>query len=255
MSVLSDKTIKSLCVPFTHMLKDSRGNNVCKIAPPYTKDQQAAIDNFCDDSLKVSMYNLETAVPLTEEQKNEFVPMISPFLDSSVKVNEQGAKILSKGVSSYGYDVSLSDGELKVFTNLYSAEIDPSNMDPRCFVNPIIHTQPDTLRKFILLPPASYLLGYTEQTFNIPRDVLVVCVGKSTLARAGCIVNTTPIEPGFSGTVVIEIGNLTSLPMRIYLHEGISQFIFMQGDQPCEVSYADRAGKYQGQQGLVHAKV
>jgi dCTP deaminase len=255
MSVLSDKTIKTLCVPFTHMLKDSRGNDVCKIAPPYTKDQQAAIDNYCDESFKVSMYNLEIAVPLTEEQLAEFTPMISPFLDSSVKVNEHGSKILSKGVSSYGYDVSLSTHALKLFTNINAAEIDPKNMDERCFVSPEIKEDKATGCKYVLVPPNSYLLGFTEQTFNLPRDILVVCLGKSTMARAGCIVNVTPLEPEFKGTVVIELSNSTTLPMRVYLEEGISQFVFMKGDQDCSVSYADRDGKYQGQNGLQMAIV
>jgi dCTP deaminase len=255
MSVLSDKSIKSLCVPFTHMLRHPRGNDMYKIAPPYSPMEQRAINNLCLDTGRISDLNQETAIRLTEEELATFSPMITPFIDHSQKVNGQGAKILSKGLSSFGYDVSLSASELKLFTNINAAEIDPSNMDERCFVSPEIKLQEETGRKYVLVPPNSYLLGFTEQSFNIPRNILVVCLGKSTMARAGCIVNVTPIEPGFRGTVVIELSNSTTLPMRVYLEEGISQFVFMKGDQDCSVSYADRDGKYQGQNGLVHAKV
>jgi dCTP deaminase len=255
MSVLSDKTLKQLCVPPTHMYCNPRGFDEIKIAPPFTAAQQKAVDNLCHLEGRIENLNHETARRLTDKELAEFTPMIVPFVQFSQKTNEFGAKILSKGLSSFGYDVSLSASDLKLFTNINAAEIDPSDMDERCFVSPVIKEQPDTGRKYVLVPPNSYLLGFTEQTFNIPRNILVVCLGKSTMARAGCIVNVTPIEPGFKGTVVIELSNSTTLPMRVYLEEGISQFIFLKGDLDCGVSYADRDGKYQNQYGLVHAKV
>jgi dCTP deaminase len=255
MSVLSDKTLKQLCVPPTHMYRCPKGFDETKISPPFSVLQQKAIDNLCHVKGRIENLNHETARQLTAKELAEFAPMIVPFIPFSQKTNEQGAKILSKGLSSFGYDISLSTADLKLFTNINAAEIDPSDMDPRCFVSPAIKEQPDTGRKYVLVPPNSYLLGFTEQTFNIPRNVLVVCLGKSTMARAGCIVNVTPIEPGFIGEVVIEMANSTTLPMRVYLEEGISQFIFLKGDEDCEVSYADRDGKYQGQKGLQMAIV
>lgn len=255
MSVFSDSTLKSLSIPFTHMLRHHRGHVLYPIAPPYSEMENEAIGNIDSITGRIHDLNKETAIPLSDEEKSKFKPLIVPFIDHSQKVNVHGAKILSKGLSSFGYDVSLSASELKLFTNINAAEIDPSNMDERCFVSPEIKLQEETGRKYVLVPPNSYLLGFTEQSFNIPRNVIVVCVGKSTMARAGCIVNVTPIEPGFEGTVVIEMSNATTLPMRVYLEEGISQFLFLKGDKDCAVSYADRGGKYQGQQGLVHAKV
>lgn len=158
-------------------------------------------------------------------------------------------KIISMGTTSYGYDVSLTD-DVKIFTNTNALEIDPKRFDQeKCLVDAEIFTDADGAR-FVRIPPHSYMLGSTREYFRIPRDVMVVCVGKSTYARSGVIVNTTPIEPEFKGNVVIEIANTTPLPARIYLGEGIAQFMFFRGDQPCETSYGDRGGKYQFQRGV-----
>ena len=179
--------------------------------------------------------------------------MIFPYLDRAVKQEETGRRVLSYGVSSYGYDVRLAE-EFKIFSNVNAAVIDPKNFTSECLITAELRTD-DLGAKYVILPPNSYLLGHTLEEFNIPRDVMVICVGKSTYARAGVQVNVTPIEPGFQGTVVIEIANNTSLPVKIYANEGISQFLFFKGKFPCAVSYADRKGKYQGQQGLVTPRV
>lgn len=178
--------------------------------------------------------------------------MITPFHTKSIRYEDDGRKILSKGVSSFGYDVTLAE-EVKIFTNQNAVVIDPKQLDPGTLINAEIKTADDG-SKYVILPPNSYLLGRTNEYFKIPRDVMIICVGKSTYARAGNLCNTTPIEPGFHGHVVIELANATSLPMRVYLHEGIAQFLFFRG-QPCDVSYADRGGKYMGQTGLTLPRV
>lgn len=179
-------------------------------------------------------------------------PMITPFVPHQVRLNPEEpeigmsqTKIVSYGLSSYGYDVRLAD-EFKIFTNVNSSTVDPLVLDERAF-----H---DVKGPSVLIPPNSYLLGHTIETFDIPNDIQVVCLGKSTYARCGAIVNVTPIEPGFKGQVVIEISNATPLPVRIYANQGIAQFLFFKGDEPCLVSYADRGGKYQGQSGIQLAK-
>lgn len=160
-------------------------------------------------------------------------------------------KIISSGTTSYGYDVTLNETGLKLFSNQNSTEIDPKRFDAEnCLVDPIVYTDMLTGDRYVRIPPHSYLLGVTLEYFRIPRDILAICLGKSTYARAGILINTTPIEPGFEGNVVIEIANTTPLPARVYLNEGIAQFLFMRGDRPCEVSYGDRGGKYQGQTGV-----
>lgn len=174
--------------------------------------------------------------------------MITPFSDKCHRVDQEGRKIISWGLSSYGYDVRLA-GDIKIFTNLNSTCIDPHELDSQCYVDAPVRIDKKGY-EYVIMPPNSYLLGHTVETFDIPRDVMVVCVGKSTYARAGAIVNTTPIEPGFRGEVVIEISNATSLPLKIYINQGISQFMFFRGDKPCSVSYDDRKGKYQDQKGV-----
>lgn len=179
-------------------------------------------------------------------------PMLSPFSSISNKVNSEGKKLLSWGISSYGYDCRLSD-EVRIFSNLNGKTIDPKNLDEKTLIQGEIID--DETGRFVILPPNSYLLGCTIETFHMPKDVLSVCLGKSTLARAGVGINVTPIEPGFIGQVVIEISNLTSLPVKIYLGEGIAQFLFFRGNEKCAVSYADRNGKYQHQTGITLPKV
>ncbi len=167
--------------------------------------------------------------------------MIEPFVDSQVS-----AGVVSFGLSSYGYDIRVAD-EFKVFTNINSTVIDPKNFDPRSFV--------DIKSDVCIVPPNSFALARTIEYFRIPRDVLTVCLGKSTYARCGIIVNVTPFEPEWEGYVTLEISNTTPLPAKIYANEGLAQVLFFQSDEPCERSYADKKGKYQGQRGVTLPKI
>jgi dCTP deaminase len=162
--------------------------------------------------------------------------MIEPFVDDQVR---QG--VISYGVSSYGYDVRVGD-EFKVFTNVYNTLVDPKNFDSKSFV--------DITGDVCIIPPNSFALASTIEYFRIPRDVLTVCLGKSTYARCGIIVNVTPFEPEWEGHVTIEISNTTPLPAKIYANEGIAQVLFFQSDEPCARSYKDKKGKYQAQRGV-----
>lgn len=184
--------------------------------------------------------------------KIDWKPMIEPFERRQVR-EENGERVISYGNSSYGYDVRLSE-EFKLFTNINSAVIDPKRFDEKCLIDAELKVDPNG-DKYVILPPNSYLLGRTVEYFRIPRNVTVVAVGKSTYARAGAIVNVTPIEAEFEGNVVIEISNSTNLPLKIYANEGISQFLFFESNEDCETSYADRDGKYMGQTGVTLPKV
>jgi dCTP deaminase len=163
--------------------------------------------------------------------------MIRPFEEKQVR---QG--VISYGLSSYGYDIRISD-EFKIFTNINNSIVDPKAFDPRSFV--------DFQGEVALIPPNSFALGRSVEYFKIPRNVLTICVGKSTYARCGIITNVTPFEPEWEGYVTLEISNTTPLPAKIYANEGIAQVLFFESDEACETSYADRQGKYQGQQGIV----
>ncbi len=160
--------------------------------------------------------------------------MIEPFIDGQVRDG-----VISYGLSSYGYDIRVSN-HFKIFTNVHSAIVDPKQFDPKSFV--------DFTGDVCVIPPNSFVLAQTVEYFRIPRDVITVCVGKSTYARCGLIVNVTPFEPEWEGFVTLEISNTTPLPARIYANEGIAQVLFFHADEICEVSYADRKGKYQNQQ-------
>jgi dCTP deaminase len=160
--------------------------------------------------------------------------MIDPFEERQVRKG-----VVSYGLSSYGYDIRVAD-EFKIFTNINNTLIDPKNFDPRSFV--------DIQSPTCIVPPNSFALARTIEYFRIPRDVLTVCLGKSTYARCGIIVNVTPFEPEWEGTATLEISNTTPLPAVIYANEGIAQVLFFQSDEPCEVSYADKQGKYLKQQ-------
>jgi dCTP deaminase len=167
--------------------------------------------------------------------------MIEPFSDRQVREG-----VVSYGVSSYGYDVRIAD-DFKIFTNINSTVIDPKHFDSRSFV--------DFRGGVCVIPPNSFALARTVEYFRIPRNVLVVCLGKSTYARCGIIVNVTPLEPEWEGIVTLEVSNTTPLPAKIYANEGIAQMLFFESDEPCEVSYADKKGKYQAQQGLTLPKM
>lgn len=179
-------------------------------------------------------------------------PMINPFIGYQTKIDVKGNPCISYGLSSMGYDVRLSD-QIKLFTNVNARVIDPMEHDDQSFIVAQIRHDDDGKRYFVL-PPNGYALGHTLETFSIPREVMVMCLGKSTYARSSVLVNVTPIEPGFKGQVVIELANGCSSPVKVYIDGGIAQFVFMKGIDPCEISYADRAGKYQNQTGIEHAK-
>jgi dCTP deaminase len=167
--------------------------------------------------------------------------MIEPFTDNQVRNG-----VISFGVSSYGYDIRVAD-EFKIFTNVYSAIVDPKHFDPKSMV--------DYKGEVCVIPPNSFALARTVEYFRIPRRVLTVCLGKSTYARCGIIVNVTPFEPEWEGYVTLEISNTTPLPAKIYANEGIAQVLFFEADEECQISYADKKGKYQKQEAIVLPKL
>jgi len=166
--------------------------------------------------------------------------MIEPFVPQQVRLVE-GKKVISHGLSSYGYDVRCAN-EFKIFTNINSAIVDPKRFDESSFV--------DVVSDVCIIPPNSFALARTVEYFRIPREVLTICLGKSTYARCGIIVNVTPLEPEWEGHVTLEFSNTTPLPAKIYANEGVAQMLFIGSDEVCLTSYRDRAGKYQGQRGV-----
>ena len=170
--------------------------------------------------------------------------LIEPFEPGQVR-DVGGQRVISYGTSSYGYDIRCAP-EFKVFTNVYSAVVDPKAFDPASFV--------DIDSNVCIIPPNSFALARTIEYFRIPRNVLTICLGKSTYARCGIIVNVTPLEPEWEGHVTLEFSNTTPLPAKIYANEGVAQVLFLESDEACEVSYRDRGGKYQGQRGVTLPK-
>ena len=171
--------------------------------------------------------------------------MIEPFEASQVKVVD-GRRVVSYGTSSYGYDIRCST-EFKIFTNINSTIVDPKSFDEKNFV--------DYKGDVCIIPPNSFALARTVEFFRIPRNVLTICLGKSTYARCGIIVNVTPLEPEWEGHVTLEFSNTTPLPARIYANEGVAQVIFIESDEICETSYRDRGGKYEGQKGVTLPRI
>ena len=171
--------------------------------------------------------------------------MIEPFEPGQVK-NTGGRGVVSWGTSSYGYDVRCAD-DFKIFTNVHHTLVDPKAFDENSFVS--------KKAEYCIIPPNSFVLARTIEYFRIPRSVLTICLGKSTYARCGIIVNVTPLEPEWEGHVTLEFSNTTPLPAKIYANEGVAQFLFFEADEICEVSYADRKGKYQGQKGVTPPRV
>jgi len=167
--------------------------------------------------------------------------MIEPFVET-----QQREGVISYGLSSYGYDMRVAD-EYKIFTNVNTAVVDPKHFDPRSFV--------EYKGEVLVIPPNSFALARSVEYFRIPRNVLTICMGKSTYARCGIIVNVTPFEPEWEGFVTLEISNTSPLPARVYSHEGICQVIFLEADELCETSYKDKKGKYQAQQGIVLPRI
>ena len=174
--------------------------------------------------------------------------MITPFVEGLIRKTDKD-KVLSYGLSSYGYDVRVSN-EFKIFTNINNTIVDPKNFSNDNFITKIVNNN-----ESVILPPNSFALANTIETFRVPRDILIICVGKSTYARCGIVVNVTPIEPEFEGQVVLEFSNTTNLPAKIYANEGACQFVFFKADKLCETSYKDRSGKYQNQSGIQLPKV
>jgi len=167
--------------------------------------------------------------------------MIDPFVENQVR-----SGVISFGLSSYGYDIRVAD-EFKIFTNVNATIVDPKNMDP--------HSMVDFRGPVAVIPPNSFALARTVEYFRIPRNVITLCVGKSTYARCGIITNVTPFEPEWEGFVTLEISNTTPLPAKIYAQEGIAQVLFFESDEACEVSYKDKTGKYQAQQGITLPRI
>ncbi len=176
---------------------------------------------------------------IREKSLNE--KMIDPFCEEQI-----GKDVISYGLSSYGYDIRVGK-EFKIFTNVNSTVVDPKNFDEAN----VIDIQSD----IAIIPPNSFALARTVEYFRMPDNVLAICLGKSTYARCGIIVNVTPFEPGFEGHITIEISNTTPLPAKIYANEGIAQVLFLEGDEPCEVTYADKKGKYQSQTGITLPRI
>jgi len=176
---------------------------------------------------------------IREKSLNE--EMITPFCEEQV-----GTDVVSYGVSSYGYDIRVGN-EFKIFTNVSSTVVDPKNFDEKNVI--------DFVGDICIVPPNSFALARTVEYFKIPKNVLAICLGKSTYARCGIIVNVTPFEPEFEGHITIEISNTTPLPAKIYANEGIAQVLFLEGDEQCKTTYKDKKGKYQGQQGITLPRI
>lgn len=263
MSILTDRQIKNLASNqpahfiVWHDNQTNQDGPEELICYPLTASEEADVSQATWTWRKEDIDNIRyfPRIPSLTERAGELEkrqPMISPFVAKQVRQSDDGRKIISYGLSSAGYDVRLSD-QFKIFSNINSALIDPKNFDEKCLVDGTLIT--DETGSYVILPPNSYLLGRTEEYFVIPKDILVIALGKSTYARTGAIVNVTPIEPEFEGNVVIEISNSTPLPMKVYANEGISQFIFLKSTEDVNVSYKDRDGKYQGQTGITLPKV
>jgi dCTP deaminase len=167
--------------------------------------------------------------------------MITPFEEKQIRDN-----VISYGVSSYGYDIRIGD-EYKIFTNINNVIVDPKKFEPKSFI--------DYKGEYCIIPPNSFALAKSIEYFKIPRNILTICLGKSTYARCGIIVNVTPFEPEWEGIVTIEISNTTPLPAKIYSNEGIAQVLFFEADEECEISYSDKKGKYQSQLGITLPKI
>ncbi len=178
--------------------------------------------------------------------------MIEPFFDHQIKASVKSKSVISFGLTSYGYDIRLAP-ELKLFDKYSDRVINPKQFDDSILTNAKLETD-NKGGEFFILPPHGFALGRSVESFKIPRDILVVCVGKSTYARCALIVNITPLEPMWEGEITLEFSNTTDLPIMLFANEGITQLLFLKGDEPCDISYADRNGKYQGQKGITLPK-
>lgn len=248
MSILSDRQIRARCTPPTHTLQiDSLGNRALVYYDECRREVVDVRDGHAFPGFKREMLEANPAVRrIGLGNMVEWQPMIEPFEPNQVRQRavrtaaDEGylERVISYGTSSYGYDVRCGR-KFKVFTNINSTVVDPKNFDEKSFV--------EVEGDHCIIPPNSFALANTMEYFRIPRDVLTVCLGKSTYARCGIIVNVTPFEPEWEGYVTLEFSNTTPLPAKIYAGEGCAQVLFFRGDEPCETSYKDRSGKYMGQ--------
>jgi dCTP deaminase len=227
MTIQSDIWIESQCQTPTHVELDRDGKILRYFVDPFKDGTGFSGDRIIE----------EADALLLEGWK----PMIHPFEPTQIRKDEFDSPLISYGNSSFGYDVRCGM-EFEVFTNVNGGTVDPKNFDKK-----MLHRVESDV---CIIPPNSFALARTVEWFKIPRDVLVVCLGKSTYARCGIIVNVTPLEPEWEGQVTLEFSNTTTLPAKIYANEGVAQMLFFQGDQPCRTSYKDRGGKYQGQSGV-----
>lgn len=234
--ILVDSQIKELCI------RPSYFSCVGDPVIPGVTHPQTVVDGM----LKLSSGMLIEATDEVIERQG-WKPMIEPFCPSLVREMEGGVKAISFGTSSMGYDIRLSNKDLKVFTNINSAIVDPRKMDPSAYTTPRLQYDEEDGAEFFLLPPGTGVNGHTPEYFRMPPDVIGICTGKSTYARALVAVIVSPLEPDWEGNLVVEIINHTSSPVRIYTNMGISQINFFRGNKRPDVTYADRGGKYQGQ--------
>lgn len=226
MSIMSDRWIKEQCGQF--LIRNTGQENNQEIY--WSQKHNPMIEPFEPGQIRYHATKINpTHVGLTPN---------GPELGGTAELE----RVISYGTSSFGYDIRCAD-EFKVFTNINSTMVDPKNFDDKCFVD--VKGQ-----GYCIIPPNSFALARTVEYFRIPRDVLTVCLGKSTYARCGIVVNVTPFEPEWEGYVTLEFSNTTPLPAKIYANEGCAQVLFFKGNEPCEVSYKDRGGKYQGQVGI-----
>lgn len=265
MSILVDRQIAVRCIPDN--IKVTYNREMMGRPAGFSEyfidkvDAKQRYGNFESPDYQTHFGDQLSFAPLTMEELKAvgFKPMIEPFVPNQVRyVNMQGEpagmepdvkKIISYGLSSAGYDVRLGR-DFKIFTNVGNEHpiIDPLNLPSDYFLEQLD-------RDYCIIPPHSYILGHTLEWFNVPKNILIECVGKSTYARCGIAVNVTPIEPGFEGQVVIEIANQTPLPCKVYAGMGIAQFLFHLASENCQIGYGDRNGKYQGQRGIQEALV
>ena len=244
--IVNDNWIKNQCVTPTHVLEKISYLNEKEIGKFVEwLSMDIPTDKFLAWSYGLTFNsNSQRVRPVTDEELANWKPMISPFVASSVKTDSEGKKILSYGLTSSGYDVSLSN-KFKIFTPKEGIDvIDPLNFDEGCLV--------DVEGDSCIIPPHGYMLGVTNEWFEMPDNVTGLCIGKSTLARCGAHCNTTPLIPGFRGNVVIEISNSTPLPLKVYANQGIAQILFFQSADLSEHPYS--GGKYDGQSGITLAK-
>lgn len=242
MSIKSDKWFRRMCNKPTHVLEYQGGFN--KLWTP-ASESEIAIARIGSGAVNIR--------EVTPEDVADWKPMIEPYLPSQVRIKRDNdidldERVISYGPSSYGYDVRCGS-EFKVFTNVNTVIVDPKNFDDKCYV-----TKDGSKDGYVIIPPNGFALAHTVEYFRVPRNVLVVCLGKSTYARCGIIVNVTPLEPEWEGQVVLEFSNTTNLPAKVYVNEGCAQFLFLESDEECEVSYKDRGGKYMGQTGITLPK-